>query len=256
MIDAGSKSLSQDLTLDLPSADNLLVKARTKYIAMCKAGADEVRCAMDLGYVLIEVKAKLAPKRGWQGYVKEHIGVSKTVANECIRLARHHDVIERHLGKSDLDGSAVHSIRAALRLIREPSGATETKLKVKTVPPALAVMWAKASPDERRAALTERGFEKAITEFPADWLDKLNQRFAKQSARWQRSVAPIDQPTLLSVVRVLADAVNCSAADPRAAGEKLQPILNVLMKRGDDAGLWGLLGIPNTKPAKPALQAA
>jgi hypothetical protein len=43
------------------------------------------------------------------------------------------------------------------------------------------------------------------------------------------------------VLDVLVDAVNCSLADPEAAGKKLQPILEMLMKRGDPAGLRAII---------------
>jgi hypothetical protein len=45
-----------------------------------------------------------------------------------------------------------------------------------------------------------------------------------------------------AILDVLVDAVNCSIADPKAAGEKLRPILEMLMKRGDPAGLRGIIG--------------
>jgi hypothetical protein len=235
--------------------DDLLEMAREKYKAMCKAGADEVRCALDFGDILIRVKKELAPKRGWQEYVKEQIGVSKTVANECIRLANHHDAIERHLGNSRLDGTAVHSVRAALRLIRKPAGASKTTFKKKAAP-SLDKLWGTATPEERRAVLAKRDFEEAVTEFPIGWFQKLEDRFSGQLARLEKGL-PVDSAILTFVIGNLQEAVNLSAVNLEAAGKALLPVLHELTKRRDDRGLWGVFGIPNkTKAEKPARRAA
>jgi hypothetical protein len=57
------------------------------------------------------------------------------------------------------------------------------------------------------------------------------------------------------VIGIIEEAVNLSAADPRAAGEKLQPILELLMRRGRGC-LRELLLDPMTPPVEPAEPAA
>jgi hypothetical protein len=74
---------------------HLLDLTRAKYNAMCQAGTDEVRCAMDLGDLLVRVKEELAPKRGCRT-LSRNKSASK-VASQCIRLAKHRDLIESHL---------------------------------------------------------------------------------------------------------------------------------------------------------------
>jgi hypothetical protein len=210
-------------------APTLIERARTEYEAFRQASTDELRHAMAYGDVAMLLK-KQAPKRKWQAYIRDHVGASKTITNECIRLAKARPIIEAHL-----DGMPSKSIRGALKLLRSlEKGDVETPRKAKAPATDLAATMAKATPDELRAAFAASGFKKCREAFPSDWVKKLDEDFTSQMLMEKTTGTPVEPPLKNRFVKAVKSALSyVSAGNDQNDREALVALrgLNEMLRR-------------------------
>jgi hypothetical protein len=159
------------------SARALLAALAESHAARGKAGTATVRAAVAAGEALIPVM-EAAPERGRQAFIRTSLESSKTVVNECLRLAREVSRVEEYL---DGAPSKSHSIAGAIRFL---SGKTAKKAKK----PDLCAAWKKATAEERTALFATVNFDEVREAFPAEFVRNLEGHFSSSPSRPAASI--------------------------------------------------------------------
>jgi hypothetical protein len=175
-----------------------------------KVGTATVLAALAAGVALIPVMED-APVRGRQQFIRTSLDTSKTIVNQCIRIAKDPARVQVYL-----DGSAVqsHSVRGLLRFLSPP--------RAKTVKTPLVTAWNRASDDERKALFNAIAFDEACLHFPAEWFRRLDQRYTDQLLRVETTGnITVDLTNPPSAIVKARKALRLALARARPDGERL-----------------------------------
>jgi hypothetical protein len=241
-VPSGSNAnISTNLDTEAKKAPTLLERARAAFQALRMAGTDELQRAIAFGDTAMLLQEQV-PKRKWQSYIRNHIvGASKTVVNECIRLAKARPVIEAHL-----DGmpSKSMSIRGALKLLHSLEKGNVKNPKRAKAPAAdlasmLAAEIAKATPEELRAAFAASDFNTCRAAFPKNWVKKLGEDFTSQMLRGEKMAGvPVEPALKARIVKALQSALSHAKGgnntDEHEALVALRGINSMLEREGCD----------------------
>jgi hypothetical protein len=212
---------------------------------MLGAGTAEVLSAMELGDILRKLRP-IVPRGQWRDFPSVQFGVCKTVANDCIKLAKARAVIER-----EMSGTAGQmSVRAALKLLRKPRAPVEKPAAPK--PANLKAAWETASADERKAIFVGTDLDELRVSMPPEFFAQLRKSFFDQIAReepagvasFSAGFPPVTIVTARKLVRHAMDGSNT----PEMAASAIFAASRVMAKGGftyDD-----LLYVPGSGRAK------